>query len=91
MDNIACEFDATTRLPWCQIMQRLPIADFRQAGHDRSGRVENHMHAIALHFMHYNFVRIHKCLRCTPATEAGVAKKFWSIEDIVALIYQRGS
>ena len=36
--------------------------------------------------MHYNFVRIHKSLRCTPAMEAGVTSKLWSIEDIVNLL-----
>ena len=44
------------------------------------------MHAVALHYMYYNFVRIHKTLQCTPAMEAGVTKKLWSIEDIVALL-----
>jgi hypothetical protein len=44
------------------------------------------MHAIALHYMYYNFVRIHKTLRCTPAMAAGVSKKLWSIEDIVKLL-----
>ena len=44
------------------------------------------MHAIALHYMYYNFCRIHKTLRCTPAMEAGVSKTLWSIEDIVALL-----
>ena len=51
-----------------------------------SKKVENLAHAVALHFMHYNFVRIHQSLRCTPAMAAGVTKKLWSIEDIVALL-----
>ena len=49
------------------------------------------MHAVALHYMHYNFVRIHKSLRCTPAMAAGVTKHLWSIEDIVALLTERRS
>jgi len=48
--------------------------------------IENHIHAIAIHYMHYNFVRIHQSLRCTPAMAAGVSSKLWSIEDIVALL-----
>jgi len=48
--------------------------------------VENHMHAVALHYMHYNFVRIHKSLRMTPAMAAGVTEHLWEIEDIVALL-----
>jgi len=46
------------------------------------------MHAVALHYMHYNFVRIHKSLRCTPAMAAGVTEHLWEIEDIVALLDQ---
>ena len=44
------------------------------------------MHAISLYFMHYNFVRIHKSLKVTPAMEAGISKTLWEIFDIVALI-----
>ena len=51
-----------------------------------SKKVENHAYAIALHMMYYNFVRIHKSLRVTPAMAAGVADKLWEISDIVALI-----
>jgi hypothetical protein len=51
-----------------------------------SSMVENHGHAIALHDMFYNFVRIHKTPRCTPATAAGVTKRLWGISDIVALL-----
>ena len=51
-----------------------------------SKKVDNHMHAVALHFMHYNFGRIHKTLRVTPAMEAGVADHVWSLEQIAALV-----
>jgi hypothetical protein len=47
--------------------------------------VENLEHAVALHFMHYNFARVHQTLRVTPAMEAGVADHVWSIEEIVGL------
>ena len=49
------------------------------------------MHAVALHYTHYNFVRIHKSLRCAPAMAAGVTKKLCEIEDIVALLDQISS
>ncbi len=45
----------------------------------------HHKAALALHFMHYNFARIHKTLRVTPAMEAGVADHVWSLEEIAAL------
>lgn len=51
-----------------------------------SKKVEAHANAVALHFMYYNFVRIHKTLRVTPAMAAGVTDKLWEIGDIVALI-----
>lgn len=51
-----------------------------------SKKVENHMYAVALHFMHYNFGRIHKSLRVTPAMEAGVSDHVWTMEEIAALI-----
>jgi hypothetical protein len=46
------------------------------------------MHSVALHFMHYNFCRIHQTLRCTPAMEAGVTDHLWDIEDIINLLHQ---
>ena len=45
-----------------------------------------HGHAVALHFMHYNFVRIHRTLKVTPAMAAGVTGKPWEIADVVALL-----
>lgn len=51
-----------------------------------SKKIENLEHSVALHFMHYNFARIHKTLRVTPAMEAGIADHVWSIEEIAALI-----
>jgi hypothetical protein len=51
-----------------------------------SKKLEHHMAAIALHFMYYNFARIHQALRMTPAMAAGVTSKLWDVEDIVALL-----
>jgi hypothetical protein len=53
-----------------------------------SKKIENHAHAIALHFMHYNFCRIHQTLRSTPAMKAGVADHVWTIEEMVGLLRQ---
>ena len=50
-----------------------------------SKRVDNHKTMIALHYMHYNFGRIHKSLRVTPAMEAGVSDHVWSLEEIAGL------
>jgi hypothetical protein len=50
-----------------------------------SKKVENHAAAVALHFIHYNFARIHKTLRITPAMAAGLSDHVWSYEEIAAL------
>jgi hypothetical protein len=47
--------------------------------------VENHAAAVALHFIHYNFARIHKTLRITPAMAAVLSDHVWSYEDIAGL------
>jgi IS1 family transposase len=51
-----------------------------------SKKVENHALSVALHYMHYNFCRIHKTLRVTPAMAAGVTDHLWSVADIVSMI-----
>jgi len=50
-----------------------------------SKKVENLGHAVALHFMHYNFCRIHQTLRVTPAMEAGLTDHVWILEEIIEL------
>ena len=73
------------------LTMRMGMRRFTRLTNGFSKKIENHMHAVALHYMHYNFCRIHKTLRCTPAMEAGVTKKLWSIEDIVALLDRTAS
>jgi len=51
-----------------------------------SKKVENHTHSVAIHTMHYNFVRIHQTLRCTPAMAAGVSKTLWELADMVKVL-----
>jgi IS1 family transposase len=51
-----------------------------------SKKLDNHIHALALYFAFYNFVRVHKSLRMSPAMAAGVTDRLWSLEDIVARI-----
>jgi IS1 family transposase len=54
-----------------------------------SKKLDNHIHALALYFAFYNFCRIHKSLRVTPAMAAGITDRLWSLEDIVAEIDER--
>ena len=54
-----------------------------------SKKFENHMHMVAIYTVWYNFIRIHKSLRVTPAMEAGLADRVWGIEDILAIMDER--
>jgi IS1 family transposase len=68
------------------LTMRMSMRRFTRLTNAHSKKIENHIHAIALHYMYYNFARYHQSLRCSPAMAAGVSKKLWSIEDIVALL-----
>ncbi|MCA1612588.1 MAG: DDE-type integrase/transposase/recombinase [Acidobacteria bacterium] len=67
------------------LTMRMSMRRFTRLTNGFSKKLENLEHAVALHFMHYNFVRIHQTLRCTPAMAAGVSKTLWTIEDILNL------
>ncbi|MFN0157015.1 MAG: IS1 family transposase [Bacteroidota bacterium] len=68
------------------LTMRMNMRRFTRLTNAFSKKVENHAHAVALHFMYYNFVRIHKTLRVTPAMAAGVTSKLWEIEDLARLL-----
>lgn len=67
------------------LTMRMSMRRFTRLTNAFSKKVENHAHAIALHFMHYNFCRIHKSLKVTPAMAAGVSDTLWSLEDVVKM------
>ncbi|MGB4598626.1 MAG: IS1 family transposase [Trichlorobacter sp.] len=64
---------------------RMSMRRFTRLTNGFSKKIENLEHAVALHFMHYNFARIHKNLKYTPAMEAGVTNRLWSLGDIADL------
>lgn len=68
------------------LTMRMSMRRFTRLTNGFSKKVENLEHAVALHFMHYNFARIHGSTRVTPAMEAGVTDRLWSVEDLVGLI-----
>ncbi|PZU61102.1 MAG: IS1 family transposase [Sphingobium sp.] len=68
------------------LTMRMHMRRFTRLTNAFSKKVENHAHAVALHMMYYNFVRIHKTLRMTPAMAAGVTDRLWEIEDIAMLV-----
>ncbi len=49
-------------------------------------KLENHIHALSICFMHYNFVRIHQTRSATPAMEAGDTDRLWSLEDMAGIV-----
>lgn len=67
------------------LTMRMSMRRFTRLTNAFSKKVENHIHAISLYFMHYNFARIHQTLKVTPAMEAGVTEHLWSLEEIAAL------
>jgi len=68
------------------LTMRMSMRRFTMLTNAFSKKIENLGHAVALHFMHYNFCRIHQTLRVTPAMAAGVTDRLWEIEDIISLL-----
>lgn len=68
------------------LTMRMHMRRFTRLTNAFSKKMENHAYAIALHFVYYNFCKIHKTLRVTPAMEAGLTNDIMEIEDILALI-----
>jgi hypothetical protein len=68
------------------LTMRMSIRRFTRLTNAFSKKLENHAHAVALHYMNYNFARLHKTLRVTPAMAAGVTDRLWSIGDIVEVL-----
>jgi len=67
---------------------RMGLRRFTRLTNAFSKKIENHVHGLAIYFMHYNFVRIHQTLRVSPAMAAGISDTLWSLEDIVKMVDQ---
>lgn len=85
------KYISTSYVERANLTMRMSMRRFTRLTNAFSKKIENHSHALALYFMYYNFVRIHKTLRATPAMAAGVTDKLWSMEDIVNLIDQKSN
>ena len=68
---------------------RMAMRRFTRLTNAFSKKLENHQHMVALYALWYNFVRVHKTLRMSPAMAAGIEARLWSMEDVVRLIERR--
>lgn len=77
---------STSHVERQNLSMRMGMRRFTRLTNGFSKKLENHLHMLSLYFVHYNFVRIHKSLKCTPAMAAGVSKELHDMEWIVGLI-----
>ena len=77
---------STSYVERANLTMRMGMRRFTRLTNGFSKKVENHAAAIALHFMHYNFARVHQSLRITPAMAAGVSDHVWDLFEIVGLL-----
>lgn len=68
------------------LTMRMSMRGFTRLTNAFSKKLDNYIHALALYFAFYNFCLVHKALRMSPATAAGIADRLWSMEDIVSAI-----
>jgi IS1 family transposase len=78
-------FISTSYVERQNLSMRMGMRRFTRLTNAFSKKVDNHKAAVALYFMHYNFARIHKTLRVTPAMEAGVSDHVWGLDEIARL------
>lgn len=74
---------STSMIERQNLTMRMSMRRFTRLTNAFSKKIENHRAAVGLHFAHYNFVRLHRTLRTTPAMAAGVSARLWSLEELV--------
>jgi IS1 family transposase len=77
---------STSHVERQNLNMRMGMRRFTRLTNAFSKKIENHCHSLALYFIFYNFIRIHKTLKMSPAMAAGVSDRLWSMEDVVLLI-----
>lgn len=68
------------------LTMRMSMRRFTRLTNAFSKKLDNHIHALALYFVFYNFTRMHKTLRMSPAMAAGITDRLWSLDDVIAKI-----
>jgi hypothetical protein len=81
--NPAPKHVSTSYVERNNLTMRMSMRRFTRLTNGFSKKAAKHAHSVAIHFMHYNFVRIHQTLRVTPAMAAGVSKTLWSLTDMM--------
>ncbi len=80
---------STSHVERANLTMRMGMRRFTRLTNAHSKKYANHLYALALFFMHYNFVRIHKALRMSPAMASGLVDTLWSMEDLADRIVAR--
>jgi IS1 family transposase len=68
------------------LTMRMQMRRFTRLTNAFSKKIENHIASVAIHYMHYNFCRVHQALRVTPAMEAGIANHVWTIAEMLSIL-----
>ena len=89
--NPDIEHVSTSYVERQNLTMRMSMRRFTRLTNAFSKKLDNHIHALALYFVFYNFCRIHKTLRVSPAMAAGMTDRLWSLEDIVGEDRRNGS
>jgi hypothetical protein len=77
---------STSHVERQNLTMRMQMRRFTRLTNGFSKKLENHAYAVAIHYMHYNFCRVHKTLRVTPAMQAGITEHVWTIEEMLATV-----
>jgi len=83
------KFISTSLIERQNLTMRMGIRRFTRKTNAFSKKIENHEYSVALHFLHYNFVRVHQTLRVTPAMQIGLAEPVSSLEELAMLLDQK--
>ena len=74
---------STSMIERQNLTMRMSMRRFTRLTNAFSKKIDNLRAAVSLHFAHYNFVRVHRTLRVTPAMQAGVSGRLWSLDELV--------
>lgn len=89
MGTPRAEFICTSHAERNNLTMRMQMRRFTRLTNAFSKKLESHINAIALHYIHYNFCRVHQTIRCTPAMEAGLTDHVWTLGELISLLEAR--